>query len=270
MHPVYPELLGAISDAAQASGYDVSLFTTTAAEQVEHIVDAFKRKRVDGLILPAASSDDPLIQRVVDERIPTVLIGHRQKADRMTWVDCTHDDAIFAIAEPMLRAGKRRIVLLNGFKRTSAYQLRSDGFWRAVETVPSAAATCTEIDLEMSYSSGLQTGLSLLEGELPDAIICCADTTAAGVLEQLNKAGIPIPEQVEVTGFDDSDFGNHSTPTLTSVRMPLHETGAASVELLLAMVGDASLTPEPRLLETTVVRRGSTRTERLDVDVVLQ
>src|SRR5882757_5970635 len=59
MHPVYPELLGAISDAAQDAGYDVILFTTNASRGVEHVLDSVKRKRVDGLILPAASSDDP-------------------------------------------------------------------------------------------------------------------------------------------------------------------------------------------------------------------
>jgi LacI family transcriptional regulator len=255
MHPIYPELLGAISDPAQRAGYDVSLFTTTAAEQVEHIVDAFIRRRVDGLILPAASGDDPLIQRVVDEGIPTVLIGHRQQGPRMSWVDCTHDDAIFEVTTRQLARGAQKLVLLNGPKRISAYQLRSDGFWRAAG---GASATCEERELEMSYSSGLRVGADLVEAGTPDAVICCADSTAAGVLEQLTKAGVPIPGQVEISGFDDTDYASHSSPTLTSVRMPLKETGEAAVELLLEMIDDPKLQPTPRLLPTTVTKRSST------------
>ncbi|MCU1558537.1 MAG: HTH-type transcriptional regulator celR [Microbacteriaceae bacterium] len=257
MHPVYPELLGSISDAALASGYDVSLFTTTAEERVEHIVDAFKRKRVDGLILPAASSDDALIQRVVDEGIPTVLVGHRQESARMTWVDCTHDQAIFDIATAMIGSGRTRLVLLNGPKRVSAYQLRSDGFWRAANDARLVDAQ--EIELGMSYSSGLQAAGDLFTlPRPPDAIVCSADSTAAGVLEEFKRAGIAIPMTAEVSGFDDTDFASHSTPQLTSVRMPLRETGAAAVSLLLNMIDDRTAHPAPRLLDAEVVWRAST------------
>jgi LacI family transcriptional regulator len=256
MHPVYPELLGAISDAALTAGYDVSLFTTTGQEGVEHIIDAFKRKRVDGLVLPAASGDDALIQRVIEEGIPTVLVGHRQESARMSWVDCTHDDAIFEITSAMLAAGKRRLTLLNGHRRVSAYQLRSEGFWRAIDGRDDVEAR--ELELGMSYPAGLQAGLDLADGLRSAGIVCSADSTAAGVLEQLAKTGAGIPADVEISGFDDTDFASHSTPPLTSVRMPLRETGEAAVALLRDLVEDPALHAEPRLLPATVVHRGTT------------
>jgi LacI family transcriptional regulator len=257
MHPVYPELLGAISDAALTAGYDVSLFTTTGQEGVEHIVDAFKRKRVDGLVLPAASGDDPLIQRVIEEGIPTVLVGHRQESARMSWVDCTHDDAIFEITSAMLAAGKRRLTLLNGHRRVSAYQLRSEGFWRAIGGRDDVEAR--ELELGMSYPAGRQAGLELSDDDRRSAgIVCSADSTAAGVLEQLGKTGTAIPTDLEISGFDDTDFASHSTPPLTSVRMPLRETGEAAVALLRDLVEDPAVRAEPRLLPATVVRRSTT------------
>ena len=257
MHPVYPELLGAISDAALTAGYDVSLFTTTGREGVEHIIDAFKRKRVDGLVLPAASGDDALIQRVIEEGIPTVLVGHRQESARMSWVDCTHDDAIYEITSAMLRAGKRRLTLLNGHRRVSAYQLRSEGFWRAIDGRGDVEAR--ELEFGMSYPAGLQAGVGLVDELHSAGIVCSADSTAAGVLEQLDKSGAEIPAEVEISGFDDTDFASHSTPPLTSVRMPLHEIGEAAVTVLREIVEGPALRAEPRLLATTVVRRGTTR-----------
>jgi LacI family transcriptional regulator len=258
MHPVYPELLGAISDAAQDAGYDVILFTTSASRGVDHVLESVKRKRVDGLILPAANSDDPLVARLQAARIPTVLVGHRQSADRLTWADCTHDEALYCITSGLLRAGRRRLTLLNGPRRISAYDLRSQGFWRAIRDFDGADISADEKVSEMGYAAGVAAAEQLvMRASDTDAIVCSADTTAAGVLETLAKAGITVPDQVAVTGFDDIEFASHSTPTLSTVRMPLHDTGTAAVSLLLEMLGDRTITPEPRVLATTLVPRES-------------
>jgi LacI family transcriptional regulator len=219
MHPVYPELLGAISDAAQDAGYDVILFTTSASRGVEHVLESVKRKRVDGLILPAANSDDPLVARLQAGRIPTVLVGHRQSGDRLTWADCTHDAALYSLTSALLRSGRRHL----------------------------------------TYASGVAATEQILQhNDDTDAILCSADTTAAGVLDTLAKAGIAVPDDIAVTGFDDIEFASHSSPTLTTVRMPLHDTGAAAVSLLLEMLGDQALTPAPSVHETVIVEREST------------
>lgn len=255
MHPVYPDLLGAISDAAQSLGKDVNLFTTAGGDPSEHVVDAFRRKRVDGLILPAASSEDPLVGRVAEEGIPTVLIGHRQTAPRMTWVDCSHDTAVEELTAALIASGRRRIVLLNGPKRVSAYSLRSEGFWRAVRAAADPSLHGEEHDLEMSYASGLAAAPATRDA---DAVICSADSTAVGVLEHLREAHRPVPAEVEVTGFDDTPNSAHANPPLTTVRMPLREAGERAVRFLIEMT-DTGATPEPVVLPTAVVWRGSTR-----------
>jgi LacI family transcriptional regulator len=261
MHPVYPELLGAISDAAQEAGYDVILFTTNATRGVEHVLDSVKRKRVDGLILPAASSDDPLIARVAATTTPTVLIGHRQSAQRITWVDCNHDDALYAMTTLLLASGRRSLVLFNGPKRISAYDLRAEGFWRAIRDFGNEGVTADERIFEMGFVGGYEATEKLLAGSPDtDAILCSADTTAAGVFDALARAGRAVPGDIAVTGFDDTEFANHSTPTLSTVRMPLHETGAAAVSLLLEMLSSTTTTPEPRILDTVLVQRESSGT----------
>ena len=259
MHPVYPELLGAISDAAQEAGYDVMLFTTKATASVEHIIDAVRRKRVDGLVLPAASSRDLMIGSVLERHIPTVLVGHRQRGERLTWVDCDHDSALYELTRRQLDAGRRRLTLVNGPRWVSAYRLRSEGFWRAVEEA-GPEVVGQEVESEMGYADGLRVAHDILAADaVPDAILCSSDTTAAGVLESLSEAGIRCPDDVAVAGFDDIEFAQHSAPTLTTVRMPLHDTGVAAVELLIEMISDAALTPEPRVLASQLIPRESDR-----------
>jgi LacI family transcriptional regulator len=259
MHPVYPELLGAISDAAQDAGYDVILFTTSVSRGIEHVLESVKRKRVDGLILPAANSDDPLVARLQAARIPTVLVGHRQSGDRLTWADCTHDAALYSLTTALLRSGRRHLTLLNGPRRISAYDLRSQGFWGAIRDFGDSAVSADEKVSEMGYASGVSATEQILKhSDDTDAILCSADTTAAGVLDTLAKASIAVPAQIAVTGFDNIEFASHSSPTLTTVRMPLHDTGASAVSLLLEMLDNSTVTPAPRLHETILIERDST------------
>ena len=259
MHPVYPELLGALGDTAQRLGYDIMMFTVSSAAQVDHVVDAVDGKRVDGVVLPAAGSRDPLVQRLTEHEVPTVLIGHRSRDQHLGWVDCTHDAAAAELTRDMLSRGRRRLVMLNGPAHISACRLRSRGFWDAVEAAGGSAAA-EEVVVEMDAASGRAAALELLRRpDAPDAIVCASDAIASGVLDAARELGIDVPGSLEVSGFDDSSFAIHTTPQLTTVRMPLLETGAAAMELLIAMIGgDDAL--RHVVLPTTIIRRGSTLT----------
>jgi LacI family transcriptional regulator len=158
----------------------------------------------------------------------------------------------------LLHGGRRLLTLLNGPARISAYNLRSEGFWRAIRDFGDDRVTADEKVTEMGYASGVAAVDELFaRRSRPDAILCSADTTAAGVLEQLGKLGRAVPGDVAVTGFDDIEYSRHSTPPLSTVRMPLHDTGAAAVSLLLEMLTGHGATPEPRVLQTEVIERES-------------
>lgn len=264
MHPVYPELLGAISDAAQDAGYDVNLFTTTAAGGDERVIRAVARKRIDGLILPAASGEDTLLRRAVELSIPTVLVGHRHAAPRMRWVDCSHDEALYDLTSSLLESGRRSLVLANGSTRFSAYHLRAEGFLRAVHDAGLDDVQTWEFESGMSFSDGLRLGEEILGLDGVDAVLACADTTAAGILTALERAGIGVPERIAVTGFDDTDFAATTTPPLTTVRMPLHETGEAAVASLLDLLGHTRDRDEHdgTVFPTSIIERESSGTSR--------
>ena len=258
MHPVYPELLGALGDAAQTADYDIMMFTVSSPEQVEHVLDAVDGKRVDGVVLPAAGSRDPLVRRLTEHDVPTVLIGHRTRDQSLGWVDCTHDEAAAQLTREMLAHGRRRLVMLNGPAHVSACRLRSRGFWSAIEAGDPQTLSPEEIVVEMDAASGRAAALRLLSGkDAPDAIVCASDAVASGVLDAARELGVDVPRQLEVSGFDDSSFAIHTTPQLTTVRMPLLETGAAAMRLLIAMI-DGADTPRHVVLPTTIVRREST------------
>jgi LacI family transcriptional regulator, galactose operon repressor len=258
LHPIYPALLGAIGDAAAERGHAVLLATTSSGGQLGQTIDVLTRHRVDGVVLPAAGPDDPLIPALADLEAYTVLIGHRTENSRMRWVDSDHDVAAYGLTRRLIEQGRKRFVYLGGPAEVSACVLRAKGFEQAIqeagETIDWARVEWTKFD---SVQAAARTRSILTDPSgSPDAIICGSDFIAAGVLLAARELGVAVPHDLAVTGFDNLDLAAHTSPTLTSVRMPLKELGAAAVSLLLDYPTPVS--PRSVLLQTEILYREST------------
>jgi LacI family transcriptional regulator len=259
MHPVYPALLGALGDAAEDFGYDVMLLTVSSPDRIDHLLDTVTRRRVDGVILPAAGARDPLVRELTRVGAPTVLIGHRSTAADVGWVDCTHDQAAGELTRLLLTAGRRRLVLLNGPRRVSACRLRSAGFWKAVRQAGDAVEAAEEIDVEFDAEAGNAMARRVLSrSEPPTAVLCGADIIAAGCLEAARSLGLSVPGDVAVSGFDDRSLATHTMPTLTTVQMPLREIGEAAAGLLFAIIEGRPVPKRHVILPTRIILRDST------------
>jgi len=92
---------------------------------------------------------------------------------------------------------------------------------------------------------------------LPQAVVCANDQMAIGVLRELQRAGIRIPADVAVTGFDDVHASRVVDPQLTTVSQPFRDLGSRATHRLLARIADPSLAPRPEILPTHVVIRAS-------------
>jgi LacI family transcriptional regulator len=136
--------------------------------------------------------------------------------------------------------------------------LRALGFGRAVEEAGRAVVwSRTEFIPFDSIKAAARVRSMLADpADRPDAIVCGSDHIAAGVLRAAQELGIEIPTGLAVTGFDDLDLASHTTPPLTSVRMPLRALGEAAVSLLLDYPNHGS--PHSVLLATETLYRGST------------
>jgi LacI family transcriptional regulator len=259
MHPVYPALLGALGDAAEVAGYDIMLLTVAAPEHADRLLDRVRDRRLDGVVLPAAGARDPLLRQLTKLGVPIVLIGHRSRSPDVAWVDCTHDLAARDLTRMMLAAGRRRLLLVNGPKRVSACRLRSAGFWTAVKEAGDAVESAEEVEAEFEAETGRARAYEALSGpDRPTAVLCGADVIASGCLEAARSLGLDVPGDVAVSGFDDRTLATHTTPTLTTVRMPLRETGEEAARLLFALIDGKEQRRRHVILPTTVVLRDST------------
>jgi LacI family transcriptional regulator len=149
--------------------------------------------------------------------------------------------------------GHRRIAFIGGPEGSSTAQDRLLGYRRAMAE---ADLTRCERGTDFDERGGYDATRSLLDEMLPTAVLCANDRMAFGAYAALADAGLSVPGDVSVVGFDDVPMASFVRPTLTTVAVPTYELGQAAMRLLQDAL-DGSASTEPVLLLTRLVRRGS-------------
>jgi DNA-binding LacI/PurR family transcriptional regulator len=164
-----------------------------------------------------------------------------------------------AATRHLLELGHRRIAMVNGPSRFLAARARLDGFRVAMDEAGVPVDGELLRDGLFSFVEGVRHGRDLLAvKDRPTAVFCGDDLLALGVYEAAREAGLRVPEELSVVGFDDLEFARWSGPALTTVRQPLVEMGIAAAELVLDLA--AGREPRHRRVElpTSLVVRAST------------
>ena len=261
MEPVYPALLGGLGDAAEAAGYDLMLLSVPGAGHVDRLTAAINRRRVDGIVLPAAGRGDPSVRALAALRFPAVVIGHRGRTGGIPWVDSSHDKASAELTRMMIAGGHRRLAMLNGPPEISACALRARGFWAAVAEAGPAVDHAEEHAVgfdPVRVRAAVARFLGRPAQERPTAIVGANDTIAVACLEQARKIGLSVPQELAVSGFDNRSFSPYTSPGLTTVSMPLQDMGAAAAAMLIALIEGRPLASRHVILPATLMLRGST------------
>ncbi len=155
--------------------------------------------------------------------------------------------------------GRRRLAYLAGVAKSADNRARQAAFVSAAADAGASVAPVADWQGDFTAAGGAQVVRSLLSSrrKLPEAIVCANDQTAIGVVSSLIDAGLRVPEDVAVTGFDDIPVSQHVHPPLTTVRQPIHELGVVAVDALLQRISDPSSTARELVLPTDLVVRAS-------------
>ena len=208
---------------------------------------------VDAAIIVSHHASDSFVGSIA-EAVP-VIFGGRPATSRDSdlIVDVDNTAAARQATEHLLALGRRRIATITGTMTMSVSIDRRDGFVSALDAA--GIAPVGIFDGDFSEQGGADAAQRILaQGEVPDALFIASDLMARGAMHVLREAGLRVPEDVAVIGFDDSALAAASD--LTSVRQPMFQQG----ELLASLIVDAlaGRHPEPlTILPTELVLRGS-------------
>jgi len=193
--------------------------------------------------------------------IPFVVLDpNGVPGDEVPSVGATNWHGGLSATRHLLDLGHRRIAIITGPRWALCSRARLDGYRAALETaaVPVDPALVREGDFEIA--DGLIHTMALLAlADPPTAIFALNDGMAIGVYHAASHAGLRIPDDLSVVGFDDYSLDEWLVPPLTTVRQPLGEMGTAAARMVLALAHGMPLSSHRRELATELVVRGSTR-----------
>jgi LacI family transcriptional regulator len=255
--------LGVIQGVDQqvaTSGYDFMLCTTHDRREKEaEYVARLSHGMVDGLlvILPRGLPD--YVEQLRAERFPFVLIDYDDEAPGCDMVNAANRTGARAAINHLLELGHRRIGFITGTLNVGSTLERLAGYREALAGAGIPWDEELVVQGDFLEPRGFEAAGELLSlTHRPTAIFASSDAAAFGVLRAAREAGIRVPEDISVVGFDDVPEASYVDPTLTTVRQPLREMGRAAVSRLLDLLVDPAVPPQRIVLGTELIVRGST------------
>ena len=229
-------LLGSIADEASQLGYDLLL--STNPQNVQDLGAFFvESKRADGLIVIGQGRNDPRLDALAHSSVPFIVWGAELPGHDYVTVGSDNRQGGYAATRLLIRNGRRRIAFLGDVRHPEMEQ-RFEGYKDALAEAGLPFDEALVIATEFSRSYGYEkTDRIVLGHHLDcDAIFCVSDNIALGVIKRLAEAGVRVPEDVAVVGFDDIPIAAFSTPGITTVRQDVHEGGRMLVRNLLKLM----------------------------------
>jgi LacI family transcriptional regulator len=257
--PFFPLLMQGAIDACNATDQNLMMLMHSGAEPAA--ADRLYRRviggrRLDGIIIAASVVDDPMVRRLQDDHYPFVLVGRHPRYAEINFVDTDNRAGAQSAVAHLLEHGYRRIGLISGRSNMIATIDRYAGYVAALQEaglLPDPALAATG---DFTQQGGYAAMRALIPGR-PDAVFVASDTMAVGALHALRDAGLRVPEDIALIGFDDIAQGTVAQPSLSTVHQPVGELGAAAVRLLLERVAAPAAPPRHWFLETRLVLRRS-------------
>jgi DNA-binding LacI/PurR family transcriptional regulator len=212
----------------------------------ESIVPRINDGSIDGLVGLVLSPENELTRWLATaEFLPSVLVGGESEQESPSSLDIDDEHSMAAVAEHLLSLGHRRFWFVGGLGKHPALAARLRGFRHALEQaeVPFGDECLLRTDIEgRDTHHVLETYCTLPEQDRPTAIVCVNDLIAISLLRQAEKAGISVPGNFSLTGFDGFPQGDWARPSLTTIRQPFDRFGPRAAELLVkGAEGDRSI-----------------------------
>jgi DNA-binding LacI/PurR family transcriptional regulator len=258
-HATEPEIVEAIYPAAGEQGYQVVLSAQTATRSTQQAVEELLGYRCAAIIVIGSELGEAEMRALAQRaRVPLVVVGAGQRNAAFDVVRSAGDDGIALAVEHLVELGHRRICYVHCEAMPPA-GLRLQGYLRAVGGGGLEPDVVSLSGIDYTEESGAAAGRQLLgRPRLPTAVVTGNDQQAVGVLQVLARAGVAIPDDVSITGFDDSRFARLTSVDLTTARQDPGEMGRAAVSAAVRRIGQSTLRPSLSVVDPSLVARSST------------
>ncbi|MEU0498969.1 LacI family DNA-binding transcriptional regulator [Mycobacterium sp. NPDC006124] len=223
-------------------------------------LDTFEEQRVYGLLISPVREDLDRLMALHRRGVPVVLVDRDGTGTPFSSVSVDDVAGGRLAAEHLCERGRRRIAYVGGPLGLRQMSDRLAGARAAVDQFPGATVEVVATD-EPSVLAGRAAGEALCArpaDRRPDAVFCANDLLAIGMLQGLADAGVSVPGDVALIGYDDIDFARSAAVALSSIRQPSADIGTTALDLLVASAESPAGEPRHVVFRPELVARAST------------
>jgi LacI family transcriptional regulator len=260
----WTQLLAGISQATRQRNYAMLLWLGAMTGDDELSIPKVANNRLmDGIIIASLKHDHPLFKQLLTLPYPFVMIDRPlENANQINYVSVDNVAAAEVATTHLIEMGRRRIAHISGDMNIADAHDRLQGYKNALIRAGLPIDSKLIVEGYFTQKAGYDATQQLLRYH-PDAIFAGSDTVAVGALRAAREAGLDVPDDLALIGFDDVDVATHVHPALTSMRQPLIAKGAAAAGLLIDLIQNKLQTPQHVIMDTELVMRQSTVGEPL-------
>lgn len=251
--PYYALIFDAIAKATAAQGYSLIYFTNSEQDKLYKVL-----KKLDGVIASSFLRVEDLIQEI-KAVIPVVTIDNSAADKSIPSVIIDNFSAEVESVDYLCSLGHERIGFMTGLEDSEVGKNRYEGYKSGLHKNGFAADETLVFRGNYTFGSGVSGAEYFLSLEQrPTAIICANDSMALGAISSLHKAGLKVPDDISVIGFDDIHLASQITPALTTVTVPVDEIAVRAFDMLECLIADKTLENRHVALEAHLVARETT------------
>jgi LacI family transcriptional regulator len=229
-----------------------------AQQQADHL-RVLAERRVDGIVLVASGDDDAIVDACKDLRLPLVLVDREIDSIAVDLIEVDHAAGGDLATAHLLAMGHARVACIVGPADLRPSQQREAGWRRALARAGVTPREDEVVRGDFGPESGAAAMRRLLQSaQPPSAVFVCNDMMAIGALHAAHEAGIAVPGQLSVVGFDDIELASYTSPPLTTVAQPKEAIGTGAAGLLLERLRDGRVEPRRAILQPELHQRAST------------
>jgi len=259
----FSELTRGIEDIATMYKYNIILSNSDQNKEKElHLIDTMLEKQVDGIVFMGGQITNEHIQQFKTANVPVVLAATHDDQNELASVNIDYESAAYEVTTQLIQATNVQPAFITGGEHIQSNGLKHKGYIRALQDASIDQDDQLIITNECTYNGGIEAVKELLDkssSNRPTSIFVATDEMAVGVIHGIQDAGLHVPDDIEVFGFNNTRVSLMVRPTLTTVVQPMYDIGAVAMRLLTKYMNKEEVEENTVILPHRIIERNSTK-----------
>jgi LacI family transcriptional regulator len=262
-NPFFPELIQEFEQVAVSRGYEILIGSTNyEPKTMELCARRMLERKVDGVAIMTFGVEEFLLDRFTEEDIPIIYMDLPSKQPRRSTISVEYEAGINEGVQHLAVLGHRKIAFISGPLKLWSAETRKNAFINSLRHAGLTVDSRWLVEGDHTLDGGRDAMQQILAlPQWPTAVMCSNDLTAIGVQHALFEAGLKVPDDFSLVGFDDVHLAEYTIPPLTTIRMSCKDLAQAAVKSLLAhmqSLGTQAETHSNATIQTRLIVRQTT------------